>query len=89
MSDQFICRLLAHEYCSDHVHYQYNLVNAANHYIGLAQTETVSIAVILQARCADSYLHRLTSNRVLPLRLRLQLILHTEIPLLPEAWAGR
>ncbi|KZV69962.1 glycoside hydrolase family 55 protein [Peniophora sp. CONT] len=23
-----------------HVHYQYNLVNAANHYIGLAQTET-------------------------------------------------
>ena len=89
MSDQFICRLLAHEYCSDHVHYQYNLVNAANHYIGLAQTETVSIAAKFEARCSDHYLHRLTSNRVLRLRPRSQSILPTEIPLLPEVWAGQ
>jgi hypothetical protein len=32
-----------------HVLYQYNVANAADHYIGLAQTETVSLDILLRS----------------------------------------
>jgi len=60
-----------------HVMYQYSLVNAKNHWMGLIQTETVSVPACAETRFCDlmaSWLSR-TSNLILRHRLLLLSIL--------------